>query len=84
VSEEKKWHLKHRDSLLSQLAEQLRQHERSSLGSIEVVLFVAQTKGADVEYAFGLTRFIDVLANDVYWDVNGNWEEAYRLEVRTM
>ena len=55
MAETKKYRLKHRDSSLSQLAVQLRLHERAALGSIEVALFVEQAEGDDADYMFGLT-----------------------------
>jgi len=82
---ERPYRLKHRDSLLEQIATGV-----SNLGDLRVhhvvVTFrVDDSNGAPNQYdsdgevclyEFGLADALKAIANDLYWDERGNWSEA--------
>lgn len=72
-------HLQHRDKLLAEIAEQLKELEQHRIFAIEVILI-----GPSGRWAFGLAEVLGVLANDLYWDERGNWSDADKVEVRDM
>lgn len=71
--------LKHRDKLLAEIAEQLKELEGNRIYAIEVILI-----GPSGRWAFGLAEVLGVLANDLYWDERGNWSDACQADVRDM
>lgn len=82
------WNLVHRESLLQQLADALKQHENRKPGAsaprvtdLKVTIFVGKRKKVEI---FGLALALDYLVNDIYWDdENGDWSHADRLTVET-
>jgi len=81
--------IKHRDSLLSDIAEGVKQLEKernpdgtprtNSIGCVEVVLHAGRK-----QYEFTLGHALDQLANDLFFDERGNWSNANRATVRTI
>jgi hypothetical protein len=76
--------LKHPQKLFAKIAEGLKELEKREhdpkLSSIEVA-FVCPDGS---KYKFGLTEALDNIANDIFWNADGNWSEAQEAEVYTI
>lgn len=73
-------HLKHKDELLRQIAEQLKKTEfqRVSVANIKVT-FVA----SNGEFTFSLQEALNCIACDLYWNELGNYSNATKAKVET-
>lgn len=77
--------LKHRDKLLSDLADEIKKMEngakRTDIGVLDVQL---QDKKGKVLQSGSLGWALDVIANDLYFDEEADWSEAYSVRVGTL
>lgn len=72
--------IRHKISLLQNIAAGLNQHERRKVCDLEVSLYqdgkcVLQTS---------VPTALDYLANDIYWNEENNWSEANIAEVTVL
>lgn len=75
--------IKHREVLLQNIAAGLNQFDkpgcRTPVNCIEVIFNCEMNK-----YQFPLAVALDYIANDIYWDENGNWSDATHATVVTI
>ena len=70
--------IKHKNKLLQDIADGLEKFGDYKLHHLKVTFYVTE---ADEEskrdsYEFGVSKALDVLVNDLYWDERGNWSHA--------
>jgi hypothetical protein len=71
---------KNREQLLADLVHQLDNFENQKLASIRVRFY----KGPEMLKEFlGLKPALDALANNLYWDEEGDWSDADRVKADT-
>jgi hypothetical protein len=74
--------IKNATSLLDDIAKGLKKFQKTDLGCIEVVFYQGKRKKPVGQ--FDVCTALDYLANDVYYDTEGDWSEADRAEVRSI
>lgn len=75
------WKIRRRDALLSDLARGLAGFWDRKMGCLEVVL--KDVHGEPV-LAGDVPIVLGFLADDIYYNAESDWSDAYSLEVRTM
>jgi len=76
--------IKYANELLQQIAAGVNQlsgkHRYLSLAAVEVAL----VNGDDKEFTVDLATALDYLANDIYWNEDGDWSDARIARVRVI
>lgn len=66
--------------LIQTIAAGLNRHNMSRTGDLEVYLY----KDGKIVLKTGVATALDYLANDIWWNEEGEWDKANRAEVRTL
>ena len=80
VKEAEGFHIIHREDLLQNIAAGLKQHYRTKIANLEVVLYHDDEEVLRTD----ILTMLDYIANDTYWNEVNDWSHANRAEVRTM
>jgi len=78
AAHQRSWRLRHRESLLQQLADDLKHRDRIDCVEVQWML------GADVLVTTSVPQALDYLANDIHWHADAEWSDADALRLCTI